>query len=251
MTTSLEARDVTVRFGGLTAVDHVDLDIQPGELVALVGPNGAGKSTLFNAFTGHVTPTTGQVIYDGDDVTDLQTHQRARAGLVRTWQIARPFVRLSCLENVLAAAPENPGTRIHRALLGTGDREDIELRAEEVLERVGMDHMRDELAGKLSGGQRKLLEIARGLMLDPKVLLLDEPFAGVNPTLANRIIDLLKTLWQDDGLTIFLVEHNMDIVMEHCPRVVVMAQGEVLTDGTPDEVRADQRVIEAYLGGTM
>ncbi|MDX1611187.1 MAG: ABC transporter ATP-binding protein [Candidatus Thermoplasmatota archaeon] len=250
MTASLEARGLTVRFGGLVAVDSVDLTVPAGELTALVGPNGAGKSTLFNAFTGHVTPTAGQVLYAGREITAIPTHERAHRGLVRTWQIARPFHRLTCLENVLAAAPGNPGNKLGLAALGLGDSDEVVERAHGILDYVGLDHMTEERAGKLSGGQRKLLEIARGLMLEPKVLLLDEPFAGVNPTLANEILVTLHEL-HDDGLTIFLVEHNMDIVMEHCPRVVVMAQGRVLTDGTPDEVRSDQRVIDAYLGGTM
>lgn len=249
----LEARDLHKDFGGVQAVAGTSFALEPGELVGLIGPNGAGKTTMFNLLTGDLPPTRGHVLYHGDQITRLRPDQRARRGLVRTYQIPRPFRRLSVLENVLVAGPEHPGERFLDGLIHTRrsrEREqELEEKADGILEFVGLSKKRETLAGHLSGGQRKLLEIARSLMLDPDVLLLDEPMAGVNPTLAEQIVDRLKAL-HEQGMTLCVVEHDMGFVREHCPRAIVMVKGEILVDGPPDEVLEDPRVLEAYLGGT-
>jgi branched-chain amino acid transport system ATP-binding protein len=249
---ALEARDLRKEFGGVTAVDGITLDLEPGELVGLIGPNGAGKTTTFNLLAGSLEPTSGRVYLDGDDITGLSAEKRARRGLVRTFQIPHPFRRLSVLENTMVAGPGHPGEGFLEGLLDTrrSRRREAELeeKAREILDFVGLGEKLDTLAGHLSGGQRKLLEIARALMLDPRVLLLDEPMAGVNPTLANEIVDRLEEL-HEQGLTLCIVEHDMDFVQEHCPRAVIMVQGQVLVDGPPGEVLEDPRVLEAYLGG--
>ncbi len=248
----LEARDLHKDFGGITAVDGASFTLDAGEFVGLIGPNGAGKTTTFNLMAGELDATSGRVFYRGKDITGLRTEQRARRGLVRTYQIPRPFRRLDVLENTMVAGPDHPGERLLDGLLHTSrsrDREaEIRDKALEILDFVGLIDKQETLAGHLSGGQRKLLEIARAMMLDPDVLLLDEPMAGVNPTLAEQIVDRLKVL-HERGLTLCVVEHDMDFVQAHCPRAIVMVQGSVLVDGPPEEVLDDPRVLEAYLGG--
>ncbi len=248
----LEARNLVKRFGGLRAVDGASFTLEPGELVGLIGPNGAGKTTTFNLLSGALSATDGQILYQQDDISSLRTEQRARRGLVRTFQIPRPFQRLTVLENTLVAGPDHPGERLLGGLIGgplVHRREaELEDKALDILDFVGLGEKLETLAGHLSGGQRKLLEIARALMLNPKLLLLDEPMAGVNPTLRQEIIARLEQLHQD-GLTLCVVEHDMEFVARHCPRTIVMVQGRVLVDGDTEEVLEDPRVLEAYLGG--
>ncbi len=243
-------------FGGVTALDGVSFDVEPETLTGLIGPNGAGKSTTFNVISGAIEPDTGRVRFDGEDITGWAPHETSSRGLVRTFQIAREFETMTVLENMMLPPENQGGEAAWRAILPgvrdgvKEDEEELFERAWEMLEFFDIDHLALEEAGTLSGGQRKLLELARALMLDPEVLLLDEPFAGVNPSLEQDLLDRLEDL-RDRGRTFLLVEHDMDLIMEHCERVIVMHQGRTLVTGSPDEVRSEERVIEAYLGGEV
>ncbi len=248
----LQAQDLHKDFGGVHAVQGASFSLASGEFVGLIGPNGAGKTTVFNLLAGSLDPTSGTVVYKGEDVTELSANRRAQNGLVRTFQIPRPFRRLTVLENTMVAGPDHPGEGFLHGLLHTAKSQRteaaLEEKAREILTFVDLIDKQHTLSGHLSGGQRKLLEIARALMLDPEVMLLDEPMAGVNPTLARQIVARLKDL-HEQGVTLCVVEHDMDFVQAHCPRTIVMVQGEVLVDGPPSEVLDDPRVLEAYLGG--
>ena len=243
-------------FGGVTALDGVSFDVEPETLTGLIGPNGAGKSTTFNVVSGAIEPDAGRVTFDGEDITGLKPNRTSSRGLVRTFQIAREFETMTVLENMMLPPENQGGEAAWRAILPgvrdgvKEDEEELFERAWEMLEFFDIDHLALEEAGTLSGGQRKLLELARALMLDPEVLLLDEPFAGVNPSLEQDLLDRLEDL-RDRGRTFLLVEHDMDLIMEHCERVIVMHQGRTLVTGSPDEVRSEDRVIEAYLGGEV
>ena len=247
----LAAHDITVRFGGLTAVDGVSLDVDQGSIVALIGPNGAGKSTFFNAITGFQPTQSGTVTFEGRDVTKLGSHKRARRGLVRTFQLPRVFARMKVLDNLMLASPHQPAQHLRRALVPVGAQKGerrVRARADELLETFSLTHMQDMYAGELSGGQRKLLELARALMVEPRMLLLDEPMAGVNPALGDELIAHITRLRDEQGMTFFFVEHDMDIVMNYTDRVVCMAEGRVIADGTAASVRSDPQVLSAYLG---
>ncbi|QUO48546.1 ABC transporter ATP-binding protein [Halorubrum ruber] len=249
----LRVEGLVKRFGGVTAVDGASFEVESGSLTGLIGPNGAGKSTTFNCITGVHEPTAGKVYFEGEDITGLRPHQIARKGLVRTFQIARELSEMTVLENLMLAPQGQLGESAVRAvtpgLRGAVVAEETELRerAWETLEFFEIDHLAHEHAGNLSGGQRKLLEMARALMTDPEMVLLDEPLAGVNPTLQEKLLDRIHDL-RADGYTFLLVEHDMDVIMDNCERVIVMHQGSVLAEGTGDEIRNDERVIEAYLG---
>jgi branched-chain amino acid transport system ATP-binding protein len=247
----LSVRGVTKRFGGLAAVDGASFDVAQGSLTALIGPNGAGKSTLFNVVTGFERGDAGDVLLGGRSVFRHAPHALARAGMVRTFQLTKALAVMSVLDNMLLAAPSNPGERLGLALLRPVWRRPERAareRALELLEVFGLAAKAGAYAGTLSGGQRKLLELARALMLEPRLLLLDEPLAGVNRTLGASLLEHIQRIRAERGLTILLVEHDMDVVMRHSDTVVVMAEGRVVTTGTPDEVRRDERVVEAYLG---
>ncbi|MFO8116174.1 MAG: ABC transporter ATP-binding protein [Halorubrum sp.] len=248
----LAAAGLVKEFGGLRAIDGLSLSIEAGELVGVIGPNGAGKSTLFNCVTGVVTPDEGTVTYDGTEVTGDPPDALARRGLVRTFQSTRELETMTVRDNVRLAAPDQPGERTVDALLRTESMQTTEravrTRADELLETFELDHLADEYSGTLSGGQRKLLELARTLMLDPDVLMLDEPFAGVNPTLTGDIAEHIREL-NANGMTVVIIEHELETLTELVDRLVVLRQGRVLVDGEPEDVLADDRVIEAYLGG--
>ncbi len=254
--TPLRVEDLRKSFGGITAVDGATFEIERGTLTGLIGPNGAGKSTTFNLVTGIHRADGGAVYFDGEDITHLRPHQVADRGLVRTFQIARELGGMTVLENMMLAPKHQSGEQLWRSVLPVArdrvvsEETAVLERAWEVLDFFEIDHLADEYAENLSGGQRKLLEMARALMTDPSMLLLDEPLAGVNPTLEKKLLEHLHAL-VDEGYTFLLVEHDMDVVMNHCEHVVVMHQGRVLTSGTPAEVRDDERVLEAYLGGGM
>ena len=243
-------------FEGVTALDGVSFGVESETLTGLIGPNGAGKSTTFNVVSGAIEPDAGRVTFDGEDSTGLKPNRTSSRGLVRTFQIAREFETMTVLENMMLPPTNQRGEAAWRSILpGTrggvqDEEEEVFERAWEMLEFFDIDHLALEEAGALSGGQRKLLELARALMLDPEVLLLDEPFAGVNPSLERDLLDRLEDL-RDRGRTFLLVEHDMDLIMEHCERVIVMHQGRTLVTGTPEEVRSEERVIEAYLGGEV
>jgi ABC-type branched-subunit amino acid transport system ATPase component len=243
---------VQKEFGGLRAVAGATFAVPAGQTTALIGPNGAGKSTLFDVITGFTRPNEGSIRFGGSDITGWRPHRIARAGLVRTFQTTKTLRKLTVIENLLAAAPDHPGDRVWPVFLTPGRVRSAEsaarAAAEELLDRVHLDGLANEYAGVLSGGQRKLLELARALMLRPQLLLLDEPFAGVNPVLAAELSALLDELRKRDGITLLFVEHDMHAVMTLADRVVVMNAGTVLMEGAPDEVRRDPRVIDAYLG---
>jgi branched-chain amino acid transport system permease protein len=248
----LEARDVVREFGGVRAVDGVSFGVRKGTLTGLIGPNGAGKSTLLAMLAGTLGVTSGQIIYQGDDITGVPAFKRARLGLVRTFQLASEFKRLTVLENLLSAVPGNRGDSLRGALLGRrywrGDEDAAVRRAAALLDRFGLAELANAYAGELSGGQRRLVEIMRALMAEPATLLLDEPMAGVHPNLARRIGAELVALCAE-GMTILMVEHELAIMDEFCDPVVVMAEGRVLAEGTMQELRGRTEVVEAYLVG--
>jgi ABC-type branched-subunit amino acid transport system ATPase component len=246
----LEVREIVRAFDGVRAVDGASLDVQAGSITGLIGPNGAGKSTLFNCVSGFLRPQSGRVLLDGKRIDRRAPHRIARAGLVRTFQTPRALTRMTVLENVVLAARRNGGERLGGSLAPGARRREREARARarELLELVRLDGDADALAGTLSGGQRKLLELVRALMAEPRILLLDEPMAGVSPTLRVELLEHILTVRERDGVTLLIVEHDLDFVMRASDRVIVMNDGRVIAQGTPDEVRADERVVDAYLG---
>jgi neutral amino acid transport system ATP-binding protein len=247
----LSVRDLTKRFGGVVAVNHAGFDVERGSLTALIGPNGAGKSTLFNVVTGFVRGDGGDVRLDGHSVFRKSPHVVARQGMVRTFQLTKALSVMTVLDNMLLAGARNPGERLALAAFRPAWRRyerEARRRALELLGVFGLGGKESDYAGTLSGGQRKLLELARALMLEPRLLLLDEPLAGVNRTLARTLLEHVQQVRAEHGVTILLVEHDMDVVMRYSDHVVVMAEGRVVAAGPPAVVRADERVIEAYLG---
>ena len=244
---------ISVDFGGLRAVDHASFDVAGGRITGLIGPNGAGKTTAFNVIAGHVRPTSGRVIFDGQDITALKPHERARLGLARTFQIPHEFGRLTVLENLMAAASAPLGDNVFNVVFRRAsyrqEERDIHDEAIATLRLLELEHVIDERAGNLSGGQKKLIELGRALMRKPKIVLLDEIGAGINRTLLAKLSDTIKLLNRERGLTFCLIEHDLDYVSKLCDHVLVMAQGKLLTEGTVEAVRRDERVIEAYFGG--
>jgi len=240
-------------FGGICAIDDCSFAVPEGRVTGLIGPNGAGKTTAFNIIAGALEPDRGRVLLEGRDITRLPPHKRQTLGLGRTFQLAHEFSRMSVLENLVVAASQRQGESIVNAIFRPS-RGAVELtaaveRAEELLAFLELSKLRDELAGNLSGGQKKLLELGRALMSQPKIVLLDEIGAGVNRTLLSRIAEKIEQLNRQEGFTFCLIEHDLDYVSRLCDHVIVMVQGQVLMEGTVDQVRGDERVIEAYFGG--
>jgi neutral amino acid transport system ATP-binding protein len=250
MSAGIQVLDVVRAFGGVRAVDGASLEVEAGSITGLIGPNGAGKSTLFNCISGFLRPQSGRVLLDGERIDRRRPHRIARAGLVRTFQTPRALTRMTVLENVMLAAPRHRGERLAGSLAPGARRREREVRARgaELLERVRLDGHAAALAGTLSGGQRKLLDLVRALMAQPRILLLDEPMAGVSPTLRVELLEYILALRARDGITLLIVEHDLDFVMRASDRVIVMNDGRVITQGSPNEVRADERVVDAYLG---
>jgi len=246
VTPLLEVRDVTQTFGGVRAVDGASFDAEAGSITGLIGPNGAGKSTLFNCISGFLRPRSGRVAMEGRRIDRLPPHRIARGGLVRTFQTPRALARMTVAENVLLATPRHPGEHLGR--LGRSREREAQARTTELLALVGLDTHAHALAGTLSGGQRKLLDLVRALMAEPRLLLLDEPMAGVSPTLRVELLQHIRDLRDRDGITLVIVEHDLEFVMGVSDRMVVMNDGRVIADGTPEEIRGDERVIDAYLG---
>ncbi len=239
-------------FGGLRAVAGASFSVHRGSLTALIGPNGAGKTTLFDLVTGFASPDRGVIVFDGRPITGLPTHRVARLGLVRTFQLTRVFAAMTVLDNMMLAAPSQPGESLwHLALSQRANRHTeaaVRERALSLLERFDLADKSSDYAGTLSGGQRKLLELARALMTAPRMVLLDEPMAGVNRVLGRRLLDYVEDLRRTDGVSFLFVEHDMDIVMTRADQVVVMAEGTVIANGKPDLIRRDPHVIAADLG---
>ena len=248
----LEARNVSKRFGGVTAVDGMSFSVASGEILGLIGPNGAGKTTMFDLLAGSVAPSSGAIHLMEQDVTRQPPHLRLAGGMGRTFQIPRPFPELSLIDNMLLARQGQTGERLWANFTAPGRVSAEERTARDkalgLLDLVALRRLADDPARVLSGGQRKLLELARVMMADPKVVLLDEPAAGVNPSLLEVLIDRIREINATD-VTFVLIEHNIDMVTRLCHRILVMAAGALLCEGTPDEVARDPRVIEAYLGG--
>jgi branched-chain amino acid transport system ATP-binding protein len=249
---ALRACDLVKRFGGVAAVDGVSIEVRPGQIVGVIGPNGAGKTTLFDMIAGEQRPTSGQISLNGVAVERAAPDARLAQGLGRTFQIPRPFPGMTLIENVMLGAQNQSGERIWPNWLAPGRvaREERACRdkAMDLLRFVELEKLASSPARILSGGQRKLLELARALMAEPSLLLLDEPAAGVNPSLLNTIVDRIVTINQK-GVAVLVIEHNMDVIVRLCERVFVMAAGRLLTEGRPAEVVRDPRVIDAYLGG--
>ncbi|MWG36086.1 ABC transporter ATP-binding protein [Halomarina oriensis] len=273
----LRIQNLRKEFGGITAVADASFQVEAGSLTGLIGPNGAGKSTTFNCIAGVHRPTSGKVFFQGEDITGLRPEQVANKGLVRTFQIAREMEDMTVLENMMLAPRGQVGESLFNSVVPgipaprflddsqrqrwervvpqgrravTRQEEDLRERAWETLEFFEIDHLAGEYAGSLSGGQRKLLEMARVLMTDPEMVLLDEPLAGVNPTLEKKLLKRVHDL-REEGLTFLLVEHDMDVIMNNCEHIIVMHQGTVLAEGEADDIRNDDRVIDAYLGETI
>ncbi|MEV4508741.1 ABC transporter ATP-binding protein [Dactylosporangium sp. NPDC049525] len=246
----LVADNVIRRFGGLTAVDVKHVEVQRGSITALIGPNGAGKTTFFNLLTGFDAPDEGSWTFNGKSLSGVAAHKVARSGMVRTFQLTKALSKLKVIDNMRLGATGQRGETFWRALLpGTWKQQEAEItaRAEDLLTRFKLIAKRDDFAGSLSGGQRKLLEMARALMVQPEMVMLDEPMAGVNPALTQSLLGHVKQL-REDGMTVLFVEHDMDMVHDISDWIIVMGQGGVIAEGTPDKVMADPRVIDAYLG---
>lgn len=239
----LEIRDLTKDFGGLRAVNRCSFDVEEGTITALIGPNGAGKTTVFNLVSGILNPTAGKVLFDGSNILGLQPHKITRRGISRTFQITRDLMEMTVLENMVVQSPTKGLLDLFQGSMLRRERD----RAMELLDFVGIAHLADEKAKKLSFGQKKLMELASILMSEPRLVMLDEPAGGVNPALLERIIDRIETL-NAEGITFLVVEHNMDVVMNLSESVVVMAHGQVLTQDTPEVVQRDEAVLDAYLG---
>jgi branched-chain amino acid transport system permease protein len=248
----LAVQDLHREFGGVHAVNGASFTVPPGRITGLIGPNGAGKSTALNIIAGALKPSAGTVSYQGKDVTALPSYRVARRGIIRTFQLSSEFAALTVLENLLVAAPVQRGETLWQAALGKRywrpqERALVE-RARQLMARFDMSAKEDEYAGNLSGGQKRLLELMRGLMANPTLLLLDEPMAGVNPSLARRIEPHLADL-AGEGLTMLMIEHELAVVERLCDSIVVMAQGRVISEGTMADIRSDQEVLDAYLIG--
>jgi len=247
----LSLRGLTRDFGPFRAVDDVSLDIRRGAITGLIGPNGAGKSTLFGMVAGALRPTAGRVLLNGQDVTGQPPEALFARGLARTFQIPRPFRRMSVLENLLTAPPGQTGETVTGALFAgrkVAEQEArMRARARDILAFMTLDRVADQPAGQISGGQMKLLELARALMGEPSLILLDEPAAGVNPSLVRVLIDRIEEL-NRRGVSFVLIEHNMDVVMRHCDPVIALAEGRVVFQGSAEAARADPLLLDAYLG---
>ena len=244
--------EVHKHFGGFHAVDGASLEIAEGSITGLIGPNGAGKTTLFNVIAGNLKPTSGRVTMAGEDITGLPPHALFHKGLLRTFQIAHEFSSMSVRENLMMVPGGQSGETIWNAWIARGriaeDERALMKQADEVLEFLTIDHLKDERAGNLSGGQKKLLELGRTMMVDAKIVFLDEVGAGVNRTLLNTIGDTIVRLNKERGYTFCVIEHDMDFIARLCDPVIVMAEGKVLAEGTIDEIKSNEAVIEAYLG---
>ena len=251
----IEAKAVSKRFGGVVAVSDCSLSAASGSITGLIGPNGAGKTTLFNMIAGELKPDDGRIMFDGSDVTGLKPHQLFAKGLLRTFQIAHEFSHMTALENLMMVPAEQPGeslfdTWLRPARVGRAEA-DVRARADEVIQFLRLSSIRNELAGNLSGGQKKLLELGRTMMVDAKAILLDEVAAGVNRTLLKDLADNIVRMNRELGRTFLVIEHDMDLISQLCDPVIVMAEAKVIAQGSMEEIRANQEIIDAYFGAPM
>ncbi len=248
----LQVKNLTKKFGGVAAVNDCSLEVRRGSVTGLIGPNGAGKTTLFNLITGFLSPDTGKVFFKGRDITSLTPHQVFKSRLFRSFQIARDYPDMTVLENLMVICEEQLGESLFNAWFRAGKVQSQQKlfarKALEILRFIELEQKKDLPSKYLSGGEKKLLEIARMMMVDLDMVLLDEPGAGVPPALQNKIMDYIRGLSRERGLTLFIVEHDMDIIMNICDTIIVMVEGSTFTQGTPAEVRSNPAVIEAYLG---
>ena len=251
----LQLENLNKQFGGLVAVNNCSFTIEERSITGLIGPNGAGKTTTFNVISGALTPDSGAVFFKGNDITGRPAHQLFHIGIMRTFQIPQEFAAMSVLENLMTVPSDQPGENLFHALVSPGKvnakETEVRERALDTLNFLRLAHLTDELAGNLSGGQKKLLELGRAMMADPDIILLDEPGAGVNPTLLADLADMIERLNRERRYTFCIIEHNMDMIARLCDPVVVMVEGSVLTQGSMDDIRADPRVLDAYLGGDI
>jgi branched-chain amino acid transport system ATP-binding protein len=248
----MEVRDLHRHFGGFRAVDGASLSIAKGSITGLIGPNGAGKTTLFNVIAGRLPPTSGRVTMAGEDITGLPPHDLFHKGLLRTFQIAHEFSSMTCRENLMMVPGAQSGERLWNTWFGrkriAEEERALRAKADEVLEFLTVEHLADQRAGQISGGQKKLLELGRTMMVDARIVFLDEVGAGVNRTLLNTIADAILRLNRERGYTFVVIEHDMDFIGKICDPVICMAEGKVLAEGSLDEIKANEQVIEAYLG---
>lgn len=248
----IEVQQVNKAFGGLQVINDCSIRVEKGSITGMIGPNGAGKSTLFNLIAGALTPDSGRILLDGEDITALSADQRFHKGLLRTFQIAHEFSQMSALENLMMVPPNQAGERLFNTWFKPGlvrqQEANVRQRALEVIEFVGLHHVRNELAGNLSGGQKKLLELGRTMMTDAKVVLLDEIAAGVNRTLLGDLMSNIERLNREMGYTFLVIEHDMDMISRLCDPVIVLAQGSVMVEGHIEEIQNNPAVIEAYFG---
>jgi ABC-type branched-subunit amino acid transport system ATPase component len=250
---NLGVYNVHKSFEGVNALNGITLDFNGSSIIGLIGPNGSGKTTLFNVITGFYPVDIGEIHFNGENITGLKSHNISLRGLVRTFQITRIFPKLTVLENMLTASKDQEGEKLYsvffkRRTVAKQEADNAD-KAFEILKFLEIFHLRDEYGSNLSGGQLKLLELGRALMMDPDMLLLDEPVAGVNPTLANKIFDRIVELKNNKNIGFVIVEHNMDVVMSFCDRIYVMDGGKIVAEGVPEEIQRSKKVIEAYLGG--
>jgi ABC-type branched-subunit amino acid transport system ATPase component len=247
----LETKGLTKKFFDLKALDNVDLQVYRGEIVSLIGPNGAGKTTLFNCISGLMLPTSGKILFKGENITGLPPHKIALKGITRTFQLIRLFRKLTVIENLLLAVQMFQGEFVLGSVLNSPSLKRMESeakeKANEILELLGLKHLKNEYAHNLSYGQQKLLEIGMALMPNPDLVMLDEPTAAVNPTLINEIKDRIQQL-NKRGQTFFIIEHNMDVVMDLSKRIIVLSSGKKIAEGSPAEIKNNEKVIEAYFG---
>ena len=252
MASSLKVEGLTKRFGGLVALNNCTLTVQEGTITGLIGPNGAGKTTLFNVITGFYAPEKGNIIYNGEAIEGLPPHEVFRRGIVRTFQVSRELKKMTVFENLKLVPEGQPGEAFwntwFRPLAVKDYEKEVSRRAEEVMDYIDLTRLRDEKASNLSGGQKKLLELGRTMMADPDLILLDEPGAGINPTLMNKLTKYIIRLKEEQDITFLLIEHDMDLVMELCEPIIVLSNGEKLMEGTAAEVQKDEEVLDAYLG---
>lgn len=248
----IEVKDVCKSFGSLQVINHCSIEVEEGSITGLIGPNGAGKSTLFNIIAGAFPPSSGQIIYDGEDITDTPSNELFHKGLLRTFQIAQEFSNMTALENLMMVPPKQAGETLFNTWFKPSIVRDQETavrqKALDVIDFLKLDHVKNELAGNLSGGQKKLLELGRTMMVDARVVLLDEIAAGVNRTLLTDLTDNILRLNRELGYTFLVIEHDMDMIAKLCDPVIVLAQGSVMVQGTIEEIQNNPQVIEAYFG---